>query len=335
MVVGACVLGSAEIDGLDDSKKLSAKKREKLAYEIKDKAACVATGWVTAGEIDDMGLAAALKLAARRAVAKIDVDYDEIIIDGTIKLINDARVVTLPKADGLIKSVSAASIVAKVARDMYMTKLAEKYPEYGFDKHMGYGTAKHRMALEKYGICPEHRKSFAPVAAVIASGAKQSSNNVIPGLTRNPDKSRMDSGSEAGMTAQSGKSPRNDATNGTAKDRTSTEIGNSAEDAAAEYLVGLGHEILVRNWKTKTCEIDIVSVLGDELYFTEVKYRRNHRAGGGIDAIDAKKELRMRFAAKVYLEFNELDDKTPAILSAISLTGNPPKVETYVPNIDV
>jgi ribonuclease HII len=209
---------------------------------------------------------------------------------------------------------------------MYMTKLAEKYPEYGFDKHMGYGTAKHRLALEKYGACSEHRRSFAPVAAVIASGAPGQAPNAEHLVLRKQSrqKLRLDSGSEAGMTSRL---VRDDAT--------STEIGNSAEDVAAEYLVGLGHEILARNWKTKTCEIDIVSVLDDELYFTEVKYRRNHRAGGGIDAIDAKKEARMRFAAKVYLEFNELDDKTPAALSAISLTGSPPIVENYIKNIDV
>jgi ribonuclease HII len=294
MVVGACVLGSAEIDGLDDSKKLSAKKREKLAHEIKEKAACVATGWVTSGEIDEMGLSPALKLAARRAVAKIDVDYDEIIIDGTIKLIDDPRVITLPKADGLIKSVSAASIVAKVARDMYMTKLAEKYPNYGFDHHMGYGTAQHQDALQKHGPCPEHRKSFAPVAQLQQG----------PSLLQKK------------------------------RQRLTGAIGRRAEDAAAEFLQDKGHTIVDRNWKTKVCEIDIISQIEDEIYFTEVKYRGSDGGGDGLEVIDERKESQMRFAAKVYLEFNEQHQQLQPTISAIALTGEPPKVEAYVPNID-
>jgi Ribonuclease HII len=291
MVVGACVLGNEEIGGLNDSKKLSAKKREKLAYEIKEKAVAVATGWVTSGEIDNLGLSEALKLAARRAVSKIDCDFDEIVIDGTIKLIDDARVTTLPKADSLIKAVSAASIVAKVARDLYMTKLAVKYPEYGFEKHMGYGTSFHKETLGKYGACPEHRRSFRPVAEAL--GAPKEKEKKILKTT-----------------------------------------GRIAENKAVEYLVDLGHEILAQNWKTKICEIDIVSAKDNMLYFTEVKYRKGKRGGGGIDAISKEKERQMRFAAKVYMEFNELDGKLPAVLSAIALTGEPIFVEEYIEDID-
>lgn len=297
MVVGACILGDKKIDGLDDSKKLSAKKREKLAYEIKEKAMASATGWVTSTEIDELGLSKALKIAAERAVKKINEQfpdneiYDQIIIDGTVKLIDDPRVTTLPKADGLISAVSAASIIAKVARDMYMIKLGEKYPQYGFEKHMGYGTSLHQEALQKNGPCVEHRKSFKPVTE--SMGIYIEKVNKVAKTT-----------------------------------------GRVAEDKATEYLISLGHEIIGQNWKTKICEIDIISKKDEKLFFTEVKYRKNQRGGGGIDAITEDKERQMRFAAKVYLEFNKLENKASAILSAISLTDDPVIVEKYIENID-
>jgi ribonuclease HII len=292
MVVGAVALGDAEIDGLADSKKLTPARREKLAREIKDKAAAVATGWVSSVEIDKLGLSAALKLAAQRAVAKIKCDYDKIIIDGTVRLIDDPRVSTLPKADALVTCVSAASIVAKVARDMYMVKLGQKYPGYGFEKHMGYGTAAHRAAIAKLGLIPEHRRSFAPI--------KNTTRTVLV----------------------------------VKKERITGTVGRLAEDVAAEYLAERGHMIVDRNWKTKICEIDIVSQKDDEIYFTEVKYRKSNREGSGLEAIDRSKERQMRLAAEVYLEFNEQFKQFQPILSAIALSGSPPVVETYIPNID-
>ena len=118
----------------------------------------------------------------REAVKQIHVPFHEIIIDGTINFLRDTQlsshVQVLTKADLLVPEVSAASIVAKVARDNYMYKLAEKYPGYGFEKHVGYGTAAHRKALEELGVCPEHRKSFRPIAEMLdISSAKKSSKS--------------------------------------------------------------------------------------------------------------------------------------------------------------
>ncbi|MCA9336942.1 ribonuclease HII, partial [Candidatus Saccharibacteria bacterium] len=151
LVVGAVVLGGARIEGLNDSKKLTKKRREELYNQIKQQATSAA-GWVSAQELDDLGMSAALRLATRRAVEKIAAPYHEIIIDGTINFLADTSkggyVTTLPKADSLIPSVSAASIVAKVERDRYMAKLDERHPGYGFAKHAGYGVAAHRAAIE-------------------------------------------------------------------------------------------------------------------------------------------------------------------------------------------
>lgn len=172
LVVGACVLGDAKIEGLTDSKKLSPKKREALAPII-EKEAAVGLGWVSAEELDSIGLSATLRKACREAVKQIKIPFHEIIIDGTINFLSDtplgSHVSVLKKADLLVPEVSAASIVAKVARDDYMIKLAEKYPGYGFEKHVGYGTAAHKAAIEQLGICPEHRKSFRPIAEYAGS----------------------------------------------------------------------------------------------------------------------------------------------------------------------
>lgn len=175
-------------DDLADSKKLTPKRREKLSPIILENAKATGLGWIPAKELDQIGLSNALKLATRRAVCELlkldpkqneanlkninleNLPFDEIIIDGTMNFLKgtplENMVTFMPKADAKIKEVSAASIIAKVARDDYMKNLAEKYPQYGFEKHVGYGTAAHKAALEKFGPCDEHRISFKPVAHI-------------------------------------------------------------------------------------------------------------------------------------------------------------------------
>lgn len=172
LVVGAVVLPEGEaFEGLTDSKKLTAKKRLALDLIIREKALGWGLGWVHAEEIDAIGLSQALRLATIRAVEAVKTPYHEIIIDGTINFLSETvkgqYVTTLPKADFLIPAVSAASIIAKVARDTYMEEQSLVYPEYGFDSHVGYGTARHQKALETHGVTPLHRRSFAPIAKMV------------------------------------------------------------------------------------------------------------------------------------------------------------------------
>ncbi|CAN5379217.1 hypothetical protein BH10PAT4_BH10PAT4_2220 [soil metagenome] len=318
LVVGAVVLGGVTIEGLTDSKKLSKKRREELDIIIKEQTNGVGLGWVSSQEIDQIGLSASLILATKRAVEQIHVPYHEIIIDGTINFLKDtskgAFVTTLKKADLLIPAVSAASIVAKVARDKYMVEQDALYPGYGFARHVGYGTAAHVKAIDELGVTPLHRLSFAPLEKYRpnrSDGLVRSQKGFAPGPIR---VSAPDQPWAADVLTYKETHP------------TSKQIGDSGEDEATNHLVLQGHKILDRNWKTKFCEIDIVSHNNNTVYFSEVKYRRTVQQGGGIAAITPKKLRQMKFAVELYKLKHDIQD-TNLCLLAISVSGQPPTID--------
>lgn len=339
LVVGAVVLGGATIEGLTDSKKLSKKRREALEIEIHNNVAAWATGWVSAQELDEIGMSEALRLATRRAVEQIHVPYHEIIIDGTVNFLKDTTkgqyVTTLPKADLLVPSVSAASIVAKVARDRYMAALDAKYPGFGFAKHAGYGVAAHRAAIEALGVTPEHRLSFAPLqkyivpgselyktlAARLGSAASSSLHPAELGKPQTASDGQEDGATQPGSVKMSRKP--------LVRSLTTRLIGDASETAAANELVRRGHKIIERNWKTKYCEIDIISKKGDTVYFTEVKHRKNDKAGDGLAAITPRKLRQMEFAAKLYVHGSHINDADLRLL-AIATTGDEPVVTSFI-----
>lgn len=282
LVIGAVILPEPYpdwVNDLTDSKKLTAKKREALNEIILKEAKATGLGWVSNKELDEIGLSNALKLATRRAVEEVQskkVPFSEIIIDGTNNFLAGTKlerfVTVLPKADFLIKEVSAASIIAKVARDHYMYELAKKYPGYGFEKHVGYGTAAHQKALKELGVCPEHRTSFRPVK-----------ENVV---------------------------------------KNTTKIGKNAESKVAEFLESQGHEIIAKNYKTKYFEIDIISKDAQNIYFTEVKYRKTTTHGTPLEAITARKQEKMRFAAEAFLYMHPNYKNLDPHLAAASVAGD-------------
>jgi ribonuclease HII len=166
-LVAAAVLLDNPIDGLTDSKLITSKKRIVLSNQILMSAKDYGIGWVSAEEIDAIGLTKSVSLAMERAISKIKNNYEKIIIDGNYNYLKDYKnVETLIKADLLIPSVSAASIIAKVARDNYMKEKSLDYPGFGFDKNVGYGTKQHLEALNKYGLTDIHRKSFKPMSSI-------------------------------------------------------------------------------------------------------------------------------------------------------------------------
>lgn len=168
LVFGAVVLGDSSIEGLTDSKKLTKVRRMLLDEQIRSRAKAWALGWVHANELDAAGLSEACRLACRRALEQITVPYDGIIIDGTVNFLEGTGkgpyVTTMKQADLLVPSVSAASVIAKVARDAFMADQDARYPGYGFGSHAGYGTKAHAAALARLGPSSLHRRSFAPVA---------------------------------------------------------------------------------------------------------------------------------------------------------------------------
>lgn len=296
LVVGAVILPAEEKEWfleLKDSKKLTAKKREKLNEIILTEAA-TGLGWVTNIELDELGISEALKLATRRAVKAVQglhAPFSQIIIDGKVNFLKgtplEKYVSVMVKADDLIREVSAASIIAKVARDRYMTEMAEKYPEYGFDKHVGYGTLAHRKAIAEFGVCPEHRRSFEPCKSL--TGFSRETNVV----------------------------------------KNTIKIGARGEDAVCEYLVRQGHEIVTRNHKTYFYEIDIVSTRENKIYFTEVKYRKNNDFGGGLMAVDNKKQRQMRYGAEAFLKFKPEYGEFDPILAVADVAGEDFRVKDW------
>jgi len=153
--------------GLNDSKKLSAKKREQLTLEIKQKALAWAVARAEVEEIDRINILQASLLAMRRAVESLTVKPTEVLVDGNRcpDLMLPTRAIV--RGDATVAQIAAASILAKTARDADMLLLHGTYPHYGFDRHKGYPTADHLAALQRHGISPIHRRSFGPVSALL------------------------------------------------------------------------------------------------------------------------------------------------------------------------
>ncbi len=291
LVVGACILpDNCQIEGLTDSKKLTAKKREVLNKVIRDQAVGFSLGWVSAAELDRIGITAALKLAAQRALAGIDAAalarVEQIVVDGTIDFVGDARAVIMKQADLLIPSVSAAAILAKVARDQAMMELGsdERYAGYGFAKHVGYGTRAHHQAVIELGISDQHRKSFRPMSEMLGFVSQNSAPKLKSDL------------------------------------KIAKNIGDWGEKEVVKWLEARDFEILSQNWRTKLFEIDIVAKKDAEIYLIEVKTRKNADFGGGEAAINHQKKRKLQLAAETVLtKYPEVAVK----ISAIFVTGRP------------
>lgn len=166
-VVAAAVIlrDDIHIPLLRDSKKLSRNQRDRAEIEIKQQSKAIGLGWVSATEVDEWGLSWAVKQSGIRAIQAMNLTPDFVILDGNQNYLNDTAYLSQAYigADAREACVAAASIIAKCARDNYMELISRAHPGYGFERHVGYGTAAHKLALAELGITPLHRKSFAGV----------------------------------------------------------------------------------------------------------------------------------------------------------------------------
>lgn len=167
VVAAAVILDELKpIKGLADSKKLTGLQRDKLYDEIRAKALCCSIAMATVEEIDELNILQATMLAMKRAVEGLRLKPHKALVDGNRLPALSMLAEAIVKGDALIPAISAASILAKVTRDRWCAEYDLQYPQYGFAGHKGYGTVAHLLALREHGACPQHRKTFAPVAAV-------------------------------------------------------------------------------------------------------------------------------------------------------------------------
>ena len=156
------------LPGLTDSKKLSHKKRRILAHEIIEQAVCWSIGDASVNEIDELNILHATMLAMRRAVSRLTYEPSMVLVDGNRSPKFKCPSKAIVGGDGIEPCISAASIIAKVTRDELMVQIGSKYPDYGFEKHMGYPTKQHLEALKEFGVSPVHRRTFRPVKNILS-----------------------------------------------------------------------------------------------------------------------------------------------------------------------
>ncbi len=279
VVVAACILNPEEkIIGLNDSKKLTEKRREYLFEEIKTKALAYHIVFVPIEKIAELNILGATKWGMTEAILGLSLPADLALIDAV--RLNDRRLPaqrSLIHGDALSNSIAAASVLAKVSRDHYMKEQDLIYPEYGFAGHKGYATKAHYEAIEKYGLTPIHRLSFLA-------------------------KLRL----------------------GEQKNRDASQIGHQAEQVVADFFVQQGYCILEQNfWIRHFGEIDLIVQKNKRIAFVEIKARKNSEfTEWSIQAVDAKKQWRIKRIAEYYLASRNIErEETVFLLAAAKLNS--------------
>lgn len=287
---------------LNDSKKVTEKRRQVLFDQIKEKALAWAVVMVPPERIDEINILQATYEAMRKAVGQLSVRPDVLVNDAVTIPGVDILQVPVIKGDAKCISIAAASILAKVTRDTYMKEMDEKYPVYGFAAHKGYGTKTHCNAIVEYGPCPIHRRSFLEK---ILAGRPESA------VFRGKEAKTPHSDGAAAMEAEDP---------ALAQFPSGRETGRHGEEEAVRFLENKGVKILARNFRDRDGEIDIIAEEDGVLVFIEVKYRRTGRYGEPEEAVTVEKQRRICRTALYYLHQTGRGTQIPVRFDVISVT---------------
>lgn len=304
-VVAAAVIlpPDCDIDGLDDSKKLSRTRREDLCGQIEGQALAIGVGQVEADEIDRLNILQASLKAMRLALEDLGVAPDRVLIDGHVPAKSPYPEQAIVDGDARSLSIAAASIVAKVRRDHLMCAYADRYPEYGFASHKGYGSAEHLAALSAHGPCPLHRRSFGPVADLVAEPRSELFLSFEEGIGDSANLAELERVAhfikEAADQIGGGEL---DALRQLYRERRQKlgDVGLKGEGEAAAYLEGRGYRIIERRYRAAGGEIDLVVAKGEELVFVEVKTSQG--AARPEERVNRTKRRRLTRAARHFLQ---------------------------------
>ncbi len=281
-----------ELLGIRDSKRLTPERRAFFYDRIVHSAAALGVGLVGQAALDEMGIVSASKLAMSRALDKLAIPPDYLLVDGFPLEYRDIPHESIVGGDDLCFSIAAASIVAKVVRDEIMITLHRVFPGYAFDRHKGYGTAQHREALSRLGPCAIHRLSFAPLRSTIQQNKPGREKGSIRRGTR--------------------------------------RLGQLGEGLAAQHLEEQGYVICERNYRCTVGEIDIVALDGEYLAFVEVRTRKSKRFGSPEESISTAKKQKLIEVAQTYLQEREslpLDWRIDVVSIEVSPQGRLERLE--------
>ena len=316
---------------LDDSKKLTPARREKLAAQIQAQALAYGIGQASPREIERLDIEKASFLAMKRALIDLGIIPDRLLIDGHRDPVLGLPTECIVKGDSLSASIAAASILAKTSRDRQMEILGGARDPWGFGRHKGYGTQFHQHALAVYGVSEHHRKTFKPVARCLeVSGPSEDFRKIMGAVHECTDREELNSlflavdraishlatsecwllREEIERKAKSLSKP--------ARRKNLRKKGADFEKVVDQFLTSRGYNILERNYHGGQGEIDLIARDGETLVFIEVKMRNSSHFGEGFDAVDARKRNRIVRTALDYL--SHLDREEDCRFDIVSIS---------------
>jgi ribonuclease HII len=314
-VMAAAVILPEEVclPGLDDSKALTARRREALYEEIRDRATAYAVAEATVEEIDALNILQATYLAMRRALSGLSVTPDHVLVDGNGLPESGLRESSVVDGDARSACIAAASILAKVTRDRRMAELDRTYPGYGFSRHKGYGSPDHLAALRRHGPSPVHRTSFEGVGGS-ARIASEDGKAFAEGIRQARDLPALEAiGKSIGLAGADLAAAELEALRECYRERRTrlSRTGPRGEQEALRELERQGYEVLVRGYRAAGGEVDVVAATGDILAFVEVKTGTGTGFAAPESWVTPRKQRQIVRVARAYLQRHPHETRTP------------------------